>query len=284
MRDAFAPATSITLVVGAVALGGCVPGLGVPAPVALQYGVPAVDTAVYLFADTARFTVDAGPMGPMLVTTSNTGTARLGFDPLPAGLGVAVTFPRLTSTYETAAGGTDRGTQDDLLGAIRLRIGPSGDIVVAGTPRFLPPLARIAGPESLVRPLFIRLPNRPVQAGDHWVDTVTTRESVDGTSTRATSRITTTLVGDTVVNEVELLVLRTEAENRIETTDTSGAVRLVQRVEGRTSGRAYWDPERRLLVLREEEGQLAGTLQLVGVDRDPLPVTATVSRRVELRR
>ena len=284
MRGTFAPATSITLVVGAVALGGCVPGLGFPAPVALQYGAPAVDTAVYSFADTARLTVDAGPMGPMRVTTSNTGTTRLHFDPLTVGLGVTLTFPRLTSTYETAAGGTDRGTQDDLVGAIRLRVGPSGDIVVADTPRFLPPLDRITGPESLVRPLFIRLPNRPVQVGDQWVDTVTTRETVDGTSTRATSRITTTLVGDTVVDEVELLVLRTEAENRIETTDTSGAVRLVQRVEGRTSGRAHWDPERRLLVLREEEGRLAGTLQLVGVDRDPLPVTATVRRYVELRR
>ena len=264
-------------------LAGCVPGVGSPAPAALRYEAAGPEQLLYSLGDTAQFTVESGPLGPMRVTTSHTGTAELRFQNTPEGIGVTVRFPTLTSRFETAVQGAEEADEDDINGAFEVRLGPRGAVSVVDTPWLSPTLSRIAGPEALVRPFFIRLPDRPVVPGDRWVDTVTTSERSDGTATVATSRITTRLVGDTTISGVSLLVLRTRTENEIETTGTSGRVEIVQRVTGATTGRALWDPARSRLVLREEEGRLSGTLRMVGVDREPLDVSARVQRRVELR-
>ena len=284
LHRSLALATTLGLMVGMAVVPGCVPGMRAPTPEALRYEAPTTEAVVYDFADTARFTVEAGPVGDMRVTTSNTGLARVQLDPLDSGVMATVDFPRLLSSYETTSGGVRRGTQDDLGGPVRVRLGPAGDLAVTSAPRFEPALAAIAGAESLVRPLFVRLSNRAVRTGDRWIDTVTTAERSDSATTRVTSRITTTLVGDTIMDGVRLLVLRTESETEMETIDTSGGVPIVQQVEGLISGIVLWDPERSILVLREEEGRLLGTLRLADVDREPLPVTAQVTRRVELRR
>jgi hypothetical protein len=154
---------------------------------------------------------------------------------------------------------------------------------VVDTPSLSDAVLDIAGPDGLVRPLFVQLPARSVDPGDQWVDTLTTVDESAGTRSVVRSRITSTLDGDTVVAGRRLLRIRTVAENSVEVTGVSGGVEISQRLEGTTSGVVLWDDGDHLLVERTATGTLLGTLEMPGLDVPPMPVQARLRRTVSLR-
>lgn len=273
---------ALILLGGCGGLGGLVGGTDAAATPALSYGVPAENPVDYTFADTARFAIDTGPMGTMRVVGAQEGRAELTFREDDGRLLVDVRFPRLDASFESMTQGAERVDESHVSGPFGVTLAPGGGLTVVDTPAVTPELGDMIGPETLLRPLFVHLPGRPVETGATWTDTVRTLEETRTTRSTGQSIVTTTLVGDTLVDGRRLLLLRTRAENRVEVVGTAGAVDAQQLLRGTTVGRVLWDPERRLLVERHEEGELSGTLTLPGFDVDGLPVTGAVRRTVRL--
>jgi hypothetical protein len=271
----------------AVGITGCAPPAVVPEPVAppaLVYGLPAIDQALYSVSDTATFRVDSGEMGVMTVTAAFAGTAHMHMDADGDTIEAVVRYLSFRGSFESPPHPAQQVDESHIRGTFTARVGPRGGFVLTDSAELSPALLDVAGPESLIRPLFVHLPARPVASGDAWVDTVSSVEQGQDTETRARSIITTTLAGDTVVGDRPLLLLHTRAQTEIEVTGRSGGVQVHQLLTGVTTGTVIWDDRLNLLVERREEGQLTGTLGVRGEAGTVIPLAATVRRTVELVR
>jgi hypothetical protein len=275
-------AAATVAAVGLIACGPAVPEA--PSPVALEYRAPMVEQMLYTVADTATFSVDSGAMGVMAVTAAFVGTAHLRLVGEGDHVAGEIRFLSFHGSFDAEPHAVHPVDERDIDGSFTVRIDPRGRYELVDTPRLSQDLLDVASAESMVRPLFVYLPARPAAAGDQWVDTVTTVERGDGTVTRARSVITTTLVGDTLVDGRPLLLLRTRAENEIEVAGGSGGVAVRQRMSGVTTGTVVWDDRLHLLIERREEGHLTGTLDMEGTAAGGLPLTAEVRRTVVLER
>jgi hypothetical protein len=267
-----------------VILAGCQALPHAPAaPDPLAVTDPMVERALYQVTDSATFQVNPGAAGVMGVSTGIAATVQV--DAWRSGdvVEARIRYLRLRGTLRAA--GMDPSAVDETAigGVFQVRVDPRGRIEVFDRPTLAPALLDVVGAESLIRPLFVQLPGRVADPGDVWVDTLMTVEETDGVRTVARTILTTTLVGDTVVEGRALVLLRTRAENRIEADGLSGGVAVRQRLEGETLGTVVWDPRLQLLVGRREAGELAGTLRLGELERE-LPVSAGVRRSVELER
>jgi len=268
---------------GVAGLHGCgqkPPAAEAPPPPALAYGVPALSPATFTVADTATFRVHAGAMGDMHVTSAYDGTAEVTAAPDDDGFTAAVTFPQFSGSLQTQANGGVTVDERGIAGAFTVTVGPRGPISVVDRPALSPELLDVVGAESLVRPLFVQLPDRAVTPGDSWVDTVTSVEESEGSRTEATTVITSTLAGDTLVGDRRLLLFRTRAENRIEMNGVSGGTQVQQLLTGVTEGTVIWDDQLNLLVERREDGELAGTLAMPAAGVEGMPISARVRRSV----
>jgi hypothetical protein len=270
-------------------VAGCAPLAPDPEPLvppALAYGLPEVDQVLYMLTDTATFRVDTGELGHMTVIAAFAGTAHMHARPDEARDGVEgeIRFLSFRGSFENLPHPVQRVDETSIGGPFTVRVDARGRIELVDTPSLSQDLLDVVGPESLVRPLFVHLPARPVALEDRWVDTVSTVEHGQDTQTRARSVITTTLAGDTLVDGRHLLLLHTRAETEIELTGRSGGVAVRQRLTGVTTGTVIWDDRLNLLVGRTEEGHLTGTLDMEGTAGVALPITAQVRRTVELVR
>lgn len=267
-----------------LAAAGCGgPGPGdIVATDPLGYSVPDPNPVSYTFGDTAEFVIETGAMGSLQVRNAQEGLAVLEFMESDDGLRVSVSFPRLRATFATSAQGEEEADESALGGPVVVTVEPSGRATVVDTPSLGPGLAAMTGPDALVRPLFVHLPARAVEPGASWVDTLETREETGGTRSVGRSIITTTLVGDSVVDGRVVLLLRTHSSNTVEMSGVSGGVEVEQQLAGTTRGTVLWDPRVALLVERVEEGELSGSLRMSGTTVQALPVAGTVRRVIRL--
>lgn len=270
------------LLAALVLLAACGPGSGGPSPRGLSYDRPTPNPATYTFTDTAVFTIEA-TLGSMEVITGQAGTAELDFRTWSSDGRVVVRFPRWQGIFRNPTQGSSTADESEIGGPFTLRLSAAGRLEVVDTPSLSDAVLDIAGPEGLVRPLFVQLPARSVGRGARWVDTLTTLEESAGTRSVVRSRITSTLVGDTMVAGRRLLRIRTLAENSVTVTGVSGGVEIVQRLEGTTTGWVLWDDDAHLLVERASSGTLRGTLEMPGLNAEPMPVRTELRRTASLR-
>lgn len=264
--------------------GGCAGGPSGPAPDALAYGEPDPNPATFTFTDSTFVAVEAPGYGVMELTSGRTGTAELRFHDAPDGFAVQVRFVELEGGVGSAVQGESRVDEDDVGGVVGVELSFTGDIAVVDTPAATAALADLSGLDGLLRPLFVSLPGRQVGVGATWVDTVRTREEVAGTVWRGRRVVTSTLVGDTLVEGRRLLRVRVAADTEVDVDGVSGGVEIEQRLAGTLYGWFLWDDRAHLLVERTEAGELTGTLEMPGTGVGPLPMTATVRRTVRLGR
>jgi hypothetical protein len=261
--------------------GGCAGGN--PTSEGLGYGVPDPNPVAYTFTETTRFTVWPPGTEPTQATTEREGVAELDVSRDGEAYRVEVRFPRFEGSFSTTTQGAVHSDGDDIGGPITVALDPTGRVEVTDTPSLSPDLREVTDPGAMVRPLFVRLPGRTVQAGATWTDTIETVESTGGTETRGRSIVVSTLAGDTAVEGTRLLVIVTRAANEVEVTGVSGGVAVEQSLRGETRGRILWDARRALLVERAEEGDMEGELAMPDTGVDPLPVTVRLQRTVRLR-
>jgi hypothetical protein len=255
-----------------------------PEPEPLAYRDPPGWAAYYTVADTAHFSVDSGAMGTMTASAAYDGTARVVLSPGPDAFEARVRFPVFDGVFRAQPDGVRTVDERDVAGEFTVRLDGRGHTQLVEAPSLSDAALDVTGPESLVRPLFVHLPGRPAAPGDFWVDTVRVVETGRDTRSEVVAIITTTLVGDTIVDERPLLLLRTRTENHLDLEGRSGGVLVRQRLTGTTTGTVLWDDLLHLLVARREDGQLAGTLDMPAAGVTGLPMTARVRRVVELQR
>jgi hypothetical protein len=258
------------------------PAAPAPAPDDLAYGLPTVSPLCYAVADTARFTVDPGAMGRMSVSASYAGMMELAVGPGPTGLEARARVHRLQGGFEAQSQPPQAVDERDIDGEFLVALDARGRYDLVDTPTLSRRLLDVTGPEAMVRPLFVQLPGRPAGTGDVWVDTIVSVEDRADSRSTAQTVLTTTVLGDTVVEERTLLRLRTRAENRLETEGRSGGVQVRQLLTGTTDGTVVWDPHFRMLVERREAGSLTGTLAMPGAGVADVPLSASVRRHVRL--
>lgn len=259
------------------------PGVVGAGAVPLAYDLAEPRVARYGFADTTEFSIQAGPMGVMRVLSAESGLAEVAFRGAGEELEAVVRLVRYSGRFENPSHGAIETDEGGITGAWTVRLDRRGRLEVLDTPSLSDAARQIAGPESLVRPLFAHLPGSRAEAGAVWVDTVSLTEEGPESVTRARSIITSTLVGDTVVAGQPMALIGTESAMQVEVEGTSGGVRILQRMSGTIQGVVLWNPAASTLVERTESGALTGTLELPDMGFQGLPVEAVVRRWVGLR-
>lgn len=256
---------------------------GTPEGPPLGYDVPEPVRSVYAFSDTAEFSIDADRMGMMNVLSAQSGVAEVALRPTPDGVEATVRVESYSGRFENPNQGATTADEGDITGAWTARVDRRGVLEVIGEPSLTPRGRQVASGESLIRPMFAYLPDRPAGPGAEWVDTVMVTDTVGGRVSRAWSVVTSTLVGDTAVSGRRLLLIRTSSLTQVEVGGASGGVEILQRMSGTLRGTVLWDGERSLLVARWEDGALRGTLELPGMGLAGLPMEGTVRRAAWLR-
>lgn len=276
------------LIITLLFLSGCAAVTGTAASgtraaaAGLAYGEPDPNPVTYAFSDTASFEIEAPGYGAMEVETAHAGEAELFFASDSAGYRVGVRFPDLNANFRGAGQGAEKVTAADIGGMVEIELSPRGHVTVVDTPAVTATFEAVSGLDGLVRPLFVSLPGGGAPVGSRWVDTVDTRETAAGTVSNGRSIITSTLVGDTLVDGLGLLHITTRTETEVEVTGVSGGVAIEQRLAGTVTGTVLWDIAANRLFERRERGLLTGTLAMPEAGVDPMPITARVRRSVSL--
>lgn len=258
------------------------PGPFEPEPDALAYGLPTASPAFYIVADTATFTVDSGAMGPMSVSAAYSGTVEIVMGAGEDALEARVRFHGLDGVFQTQGQRPQRVDASDIDGEFLLTVDAQGRTETVGAPILSQRLLDVTSADAMVRPLFVQLPGRPATAGETWVDTIVSLEHQSDARSQVRTVMTTTLVGDTVVDGRTLVLLRTRADNRLEMEGRSGGVLVRQLLTGATDGTVLWDPHFHMIIQRSEDGSLTGSLEMPGAGAVTVPLAARVRRHVRL--
>lgn len=262
-----------------LALAGCASRGGVRAgDGALAYAVPAMNPAVYTYSDTTRMDMDIAA-----VDLAARGTVELSFEPAAEGLRATARWTEFDGVFVSPNGrvGAD---ESGISGPFVLGVDGRGRVKVVEAPRLSAAMREVmGGPATMAQALFIRLPGRVVEPGATWVDTVRVAEESEGLSSMLEAVFTSTWAGDTAVAGRTLRVIRTRGAVKIDVQGVAQGIEIRQRLSGESNGTALWDAQRRLLVAREEEGVLNGTMELPAMDMRGIAVRSRTRTRLALR-
>lgn len=270
---------SIAVVVSAAT---CADPGGPPSPGGLGYRVPSPPTATYRIADST--VAESRPSLRRGKTTSTTAvTLALTFERDPGG--VRVTGVPEHFEVGVTGGFTMRGPSPgvgDLAGTLGLVMSRRGVVEVGSLPEMPLGYAALSPFASIAHELFPRLPDRALDPGAAWVDTVTWSSVVASLESTVTKVNTYTLVGDTVVDGRRLVSIAVVGEVASETTGQMGPVAMNTSATGSATGLVMWDTERGLPVYGQMEQEIVGTTIVEGL---PLArESMTVFRRIWLER
>lgn len=267
--------------ISALLLAGCAgPHSPAPAP-AVAYAAPAT-APVYAATDTVQYTIEFGDTGGVETRSGYDATMRLAFEPDSGNLRVTATLQHFAGTFSSAMAGSVTADEKAVGGPFVIRVTPLGKADLVQSPSLSDAFQQVTGAEALVRNFFVRVPGRPVRAGDAWTDTIHNRDAGPGITTDSRSILTATAAGDTTVGGRTLLLVRTRYENTVHVSGNSGGTEIAQHLQGVTTGLFLWDAQRHLLAERTEHGRMDGTLDLPDMNVTGLPVHATVYRHVQL--
>jgi hypothetical protein len=245
---------------------------------ALAYGPPAVPAAIYAYGDTTELNTQMG-----VVEVRSRGTLELAFEPAATGLRATARWVDFEGRLASPQGTVD-ADESGVEGAFVLNVDERGRVELVDVPRLTEAFRQVAGaPAMMAQGLFIRLPGRPVEPGAMWVDTVRVTEESEGLTSTFQAVVTSTWAGDTVVAERTLRVIRRAGVLSLGVQGVTQGVEIQQSLTGESVGVALWDPERRLLVAREENGELRGTMELPALGAQGVPVRARTRTRLALQ-
>lgn len=275
------PAIFAACFVAACSSGGSGAGAA-PAPAtALAFGVPSVPAAAYQVVDSMTTSMDT-PMGPMELQQTSAATLEATFAEAPGGVRVTAVVAEFEASSSNPMGAPFTADSDDLEGDLVFVLDANGEAQLESAPSASGPAAQAAVVEGWAHSLFPRLPDRPVEAGDSWQDTVSwsAEGESDVTSTGAYSYVAS---GDTVVDGRRLLAIAVSGEVESETKATQGGMQVTMRFDTSETGVALWDPARGIFQGFELNRTMTGTVVLDGMPGAPsIQVTGAGPRSVRL--
>ncbi|MXW17386.1 MAG: hypothetical protein F4123_02045 [Gemmatimonadetes bacterium] len=263
-----------------VCASACVVLGGPPSPDGLGYRVPSPPTATYHVADT--IVVESRPFQQVREYTTTTAiTLGMTFERATGGVRVV----GIPETFEGAVRGgiVTRGPPpglDDVTGTLEFVLSPLGEVDVVSLPELSGPASGLGQLASLAHELFPRLPDRVVEPGATWVDTVTWSSVGPSSEATVTSVHAYTLVGDTLVDGRSLLSIALTGEMTIELEGQVGPSALTSSSSGPVTGLVLWDAGRGLPVIWQYRQELEGTSIREGMPPDS--TRRTMVRRIRL--
>lgn len=269
------------------------PGAPEPSRAELAYGLPAAPSASYTLGDTVTITFEGAGLTNLRVEGAYYAALDFAFARAEDGVEVTARATDFAGQLRNPMAGTTSASEADIDGAWVARLSPRGRVRLLSAPRLACDFTDVVGTENLLRGVFPLLPPRPVAVGDSWTDTLRVDEArssrheegcpAGAGRERSTTVVQSTFVGDTLVGERTLRLIRSVHTTEMELQSESDGTRVVQVLSGETRSTALWDTERRLLVRATEEGTLAGTLDVESAGMEKVPLRARVRRSVQLQ-
>ena len=252
----------------------------------LAYGPPVAGSglATYEFSDTVVSDIQGGAIGTIRVSIGVRGAAELRIVPSGNDLQVTANFKEFAGSFSNSAGGgVVSATAADIVGPLIITLTPRGVVTVTQQPQLSPAFRAVSGTEQTHRRFFLRLPGGPVPIGGTWTDTVQTEETNDGITSRVNNIIWSTYARDTTVAGRTMNIIISRIDRTLDIAGTSQGVDIVQKLRGSANSTAVWDPERKMLVWRNESANMTGTFDLPAMNMTNMPITATGRTTVRLR-
>lgn len=257
-----------------------------PAPrgALLSYADAAPGTHTYAFSDSSGFNIQGGAIGNIEAKIGTTGTATVTYAQNAGALQATIAITDFAgSMVNSAMGGGPSATETDITGTAVVTVSPTGKPDVTTLPTLTKTAESVGLNRSFFRRFFIRLPGGTMNAGAIWVDTMDITDESGGTKAEVRDIQTSTFVKDTVIDGRTLAVITTTADRTLKIAGVNEGVQIAQNLTGKTTGRALWDGQRRVLVERSETSELSGTFDLPQMGMTGLPVTARSANKVSLR-
>lgn len=257
---------------------------GAPAGVRLAYAAAAPLTLTYEFADSSGFNIQGGAIGDIRVSTQASGTAAASYAPKGTDVELRLKITDLTGSFSNSAmGGTTSVTEADVQGEAVVTVSPAGVLTIGQLPTTSRNAQGIGLGAGFFRRFVVRLPQRAVQRGASWTDTVTATDESGGMRSTVRDVVTATWARDTVVAGRSLNVITHTTQRALEIAGSSDGVEIAQKLNGTASGYTLWDSQRNVVVERFERTDLSGSFDLPAMGVSGLPVTARGSGRITLR-
>jgi len=273
-------ATSLLLLLGMTACAG--PG-GAGPDGGLMYRIPETPSVVYTTGDTSNIDIDAGPMGSLRMRGTGTSTMAVTFARSAEGLQVTATFTELNARLTNPMGGAQTATEADLVGDVVFTMDSRGHSTIVSMPETKGAAGQLASPQSLAYEFFPILPGRAVSPGESWIDTLSYQLQTDQGDTDATTVMTYTLQGDTVVDGVTLLRITLSGRADLTGSGSQEGMEVLQVLSGSVEGTVLWDPARALDVSGFFQRDMDGTVEVPAAGMPPMPMTLTGRSHVRLQ-
>ena len=247
----------------------------VPAAVAgqqLAYALPSPATATYTMVDSTDLLLD-GPAGALEIGGRSSWNYSLTFSAEGEGIRIVGDLGAFEASYSNPMTGNSPASRAEtgVADTFELLLGPRGLAeVVSGSRRFDTDFPILVNPEAVI---FPRLPAAGAQAGDSWVDTVSTTVGEGGDRVVV---YTYTLEGEVEHDGRAHLRIAVSGESSLTIAEGPMSMNLT----GSETGHYLWDMERGLAasseISRVEEGGMAAP------DGTQVEVSFTATTRLTL--
>lgn len=257
------------------ACGGGAP----PGPPALAYDLPRPAAVQYVVGDTATMDIDAGGQAMQAYVASAT-TLGTSFSRAPEGVEVSMTVEELDAKVTNPLGAVT-ADESGIDGTLTFRMDRKGAATVVSQPELNETSGQFFQPLTLATSLFPRLPGRAATVGESWTDTIRVEGEQGPGTIKATTIMTYTLVGDTVVDGRSALKVTMEGNTETSARGVTTGTDFQQTLSGKVSGWFLWDQQRNLMLESLTDSDARGSMEVTAAPF-PLSVRIRSQNRVTL--
>lgn len=274
------------LAVGLGACSGSQPGAPAPSATTLGYSMPALNPVEYTASDTARIDIEIQPGMAMEQTMGQTSRVRLTFAPAmgtAGNLSVSATYVDFAAFAESSMTPRQEIDGSALEGEFVLSLTPEGEVDQVSGPE-LPEVMQgmTMGGENLFADFFVRLPNRMVQPGESWTDTISSIEEEEGGRSENETIIVSTFRGDTTVAGRTLWIIDAAKTSHVLVEGNMQGMDMRNELSGTINQRSLWDPARRVVQSATATGEMTGTVDIPSAGMAAIPISVSNTRRIDL--
>jgi hypothetical protein len=249
----------------------------------LLYQVPEAPELVYLTGDTSNVDIDAGAMGSLRMRGTGTATLAMTFERGMEGIQVSATFRELDARLSQPMGGAQTADEGDLEGPVVFTIDEKGHATLVSLPEMKGQSGELASPHAIAYQFFPLMPGRAVNPGDMWTDTIHYETEVGQGDVISTTVATYTLVGDTLVEGINLLAISMDGTAEGTVFGVTEGMEVTQVFSGDVTGTVLWDPARSVYVRGSFEQDLSGTVEVPAAGMPPMPLRVRATSHVTLQ-
>jgi hypothetical protein len=281
-RNVKYPIAAIVLACATTACaGGGAPGTPGPEP-PLAYGMPPESPLVYTAADSMYMDMDIGGQA-VQVSVESSATVQTSFSDAAGVFTVEIRYTDMSGSFSNSMAPTIPLSNADIPGPATLTLAPDGDVTAVRLPEASAAFTQVLGAESSYRRFFVRLPGVVVQPGEMWTDTVSLTEDISGMRTESSQIITSTLLGDTIVDGRRLQVITSDISGTTTIAGMNQGFEIRQFINNASTASTLWDPARRALFERVETGTSRGSMELPAMGMTGIPIQMSSTAVLRLR-